>query len=56
MNATRNYHMPAIKPPAPPRTREAIAARNRCAAEISAALGVPFPIINARCHDQGQKP
>jgi hypothetical protein len=48
MTYARNYHKPAVKPPAPPRTREAIASRNRCAAAISAALGVPFPILNAR--------
>lgn len=48
MKTWRNYHADAIKPPAPPRTRAAIAARNRCAPAIMAALGRPFPLINAQ--------
>lgn len=44
----RDYHKPAVKPPNPTRTREAIASRNRCADAISAALGTTFPKINAK--------
>lgn len=44
----RNYHAPAVKPPAPARTREAIAARNRAMLEIMPKLGRSYPMLNAQ--------
>lgn len=38
MKTWRNYHAEAVKPPAPPRTRAAIAARNRSMQAINRAL------------------
>jgi hypothetical protein len=48
MNAWRDFHRAAVKPPQPTRTRTAIASRNRCIAAISAALGKKFPVLNAQ--------
>lgn len=38
----RNYHEPARKPQVPPRTREAIAARNRAMQQLASLLKLKF--------------